>query len=150
MLEVGNGGMTVDEYRAHFGLWCLLAAPLMAGNDLRAMSDDVRAILTPPELIAVDQDPLGIQADLVRADDGTELWARPLSDGSVAVGLFDRADAPRDVPLRWTDVGWDARDRVTVRDLWERADLGSSQEGFSVTVPSHGAAFLRLTRRASA
>jgi len=150
MLEVGNGGMTLGEYRAHFGLWCLLAAPLMAGNDLRAMPEEVRAILTSAELVAVDQDPLGVQGDLVRADDGTEIWSRPLADGSVAVGLFDRATEPREIAVRWTDVGWDHGDRVKVRDLWERADAGVRQEGHALMVPPHGASFLRLTREAPA
>ena len=150
MLEVGNGGMTLDEYRTHFGLWCLLAAPLMAGNDLRAMSDDVRAILTSPELVAVDQDPLGIQGDVVRADDGVEVWSRPLADGSIAVGLFDRASDPREIAVRWADLGWGPKDVVTVRDLWERSDIGPFTEGYATTVRPHGAAFLRLTRQGSA
>ncbi len=150
MLEVGNGGMTRDEYRAHFGLWCLLAAPLMAGNDLRAMPDDIRAILAAPELVAVDQDPLGIQGDVMRDDGGAEVWARPLADGSVAVGLFDRCAQAREIAVRWADVGWEAEDTVRVRDLWERRDLGSAREGYAATVPSHGAVVLRLSKERGA
>ncbi|MBI2325591.1 MAG: glycoside hydrolase family 27 protein [Chloroflexi bacterium] len=146
MLEVGNGGMTTTEYRAHFSLWCLLAAPLMAGNDIRTMPDDIRAILTAPEVIAVDQDPLGLQGDLVRAEGGTEVWARELADGSRAVVLFDRDAQPREVAVRWTELGWSATDRVQVRDLWERADRGSCAEGFAARVPAHGVAMLRLSR----
>jgi len=146
MLEVGNGGMTLDEYRAHFSLWCVLAAPLMAGNDLRAMPDEVRQILTAPEVIAVDQDPLGRQGDLIRANGGVEVWARELADGSQAVVLFDRSAEPREIAVRWADLGWDPKERVRVRDLWERADRGATVEGYAATVPSHGAAMLRLTR----
>ncbi len=146
MLEVGNGGMSTAEYRAHFSLWCLLAAPLMAGNDIRTMPDDVKGILTAPEVIAVDQDPLGLQGDLVRAEDGLEVWARELADGSRAVVLFDRSAEPREIPVRWADIGWEAKDRVQVRDLWERADRGAFAEGFSATVPSHDVVMLRLRR----
>ncbi len=144
MLEVGNGGMTTAEYRAHFSLWCLLAAPLMAGNDLRTMPDDIRSILTAPEVIAVDQDPLGLQGDLVRADEGTEVWARPLADGSRAVVLFDRDERPREIAVAWSELGWEATSPVLVRDLWERADRGIHSEGFSAHVPAHGVAMLRL------
>ena len=146
MLEVGNGGMTLDEYRAHFSLWCVLAAPLMAGNDLRAMPEEVRAVLTAPEVVAVDQDPLGRQGDLVRDDgDGGEVWARELADGSQAVVLFDRSDGPREIEVAWSDLGWDPRTRVAMRDLWERADLGRRDQGTGARVPGHGAVMLRLT-----
>lgn len=144
MLEVGNGGMTVGEYRAHFSLWCLLAAPLMAGNDLREMSDEVRAILAAPEPIAVDQDPLGDQGRLVRADATTEVWVRELADGSRAAVLFNRAAGPREIAVYWTDLGWDPHSRVRVRDLWERADLGEGREAHTMTVAGHGAALLKL------
>src|SRR5215471_14779186 len=85
MLEVGNGGMTTSEYRAHFSLWCILAAPLMAGNDIRSMSSDIATILTNKEVIAVDQDPLGVQGRRVRRDGKQEIWAKQLADGSRAV-----------------------------------------------------------------
>ncbi|MBU6424278.1 MAG: glycoside hydrolase family 27 protein [Chloroflexi bacterium] len=146
MLEVGNGGMTLEEYRAHFSLWCVLAAPLMAGNDVRAMPDAVREILVAPEPIAVDQDPLGRQGDLVRADGGGEVWARDLADGSRAVVLFDRSDAAGEVAVAWTELGWDARDRAVVRDLWQRADVGTFAQGYSVAVPAHAARMLRISR----
>ncbi len=144
MLEVGNGGMTPEEYRAHFSLWCVLAAPLMAGNDIRSMADDVRAILSAPEPIAVDQDPLGRQGDLVSAEDGREVWARELADGSEAVVLFDRGSTAQEITVRWKDLGWEPRERVLVRDLWERMDLGTAVEGYAAAVPAHGARMLRL------
>ena len=147
MLEVGNGGMTSDEYRAHFSLWCVLAAPLMAGNDVREMSEEIRGILTAPEPIAVDQDPLGRQGDLVRAERSGEVWARELADGSRAVVLFNRSLRPERIAVRWSDLGWNERDRVRVRDLWEREDQGVHGEAFAAAVPSHGAAMLRLTQQ---
>src|SRR5437773_7701686 len=78
MLEVGNGGMTTDEYRAHFSLWAILAAPLLAGNDLRDMKPEIRDILTNKEVIAVNQDPLGRQGRRVRKDGDLEVWAKQM------------------------------------------------------------------------
>lgn len=144
MLEVGNGGMTTDEYRAHFSLWCVLAAPLMAGNDLREMTGEARDILTSPEVIAVDQDPLGRQGDLIRVERSTEVWARDLADGSKAAVLFNRSLRSEPVSVPWTALGWEAATRVAARDLWERADAGTHQEGLTATVPSHAARMFRL------
>lgn len=93
MLEVGNGGMSTTEYRAHFGLWCLLAAPLMAGNDIRNMNDEIHYILTKKEVIAVDQDPLGMEGRRVRREGDLEVWAKQMSDGSRAVVLLNRGGA---------------------------------------------------------
>jgi alpha-galactosidase len=95
----------------------------------------------------VDQDPAGRQGDLVRAERSMEVWARDLSDGSKAAVLFNRSKRPEDVAVRWSDLGWEARQRVRMRDLWERRDLGTATEGHAVSVPSHGAAFLKLTRQ---
>jgi alpha-galactosidase len=144
MLEVGNGGMSVEEYRAHFSLWCVLAAPLMAGNDLRTMAGGIRAILTAPEVIAVDQDPLGRQGDLVQAVRSAEVWARELADGSKAVVLFNRSLRTEEISVGWATLGWPGGARVRARDLWERADAGTSQEGLTATVPSHAARMFRL------
>ena len=106
MLEVGNGGMTATEYRAHFSLWCLLAAPLMAGNDIRSMSDETRDILTNKEVIAVDQDPLGRQGRRVKRTGDAEVWAKEMSDGSRAVALLNRGRAETRITLEWTDIGY--------------------------------------------
>ena len=144
MLEIGNGGMTLDEYRAHFSLWCVLAAPLMAGNDVRTMTEEVRAILTAPEVVAVDQDPLGSQGDLVRAEDGGEVWARELADGSRAVVLFRRGDTAGEIVVTWAELGWDPGHRLRVRDLWERADKGTFTEAYAQRVLPHGVVMLRL------
>src|SRR3989442_11005677 len=101
MLEVGNGGMTDGEYRTHLGMWALMSAPLIAGNDVRSMSDATRAILSNPDLIAVDQDALGFQATLA-ADlgNGGQVWSKPLAANSArAVGLLNRGYAAVTYPV---------------------------------------------------
>ncbi|MCG6956306.1 MAG: glycoside hydrolase family 27 protein [Gemmatimonadetes bacterium] len=151
MLEVGNGGMTLDEYRAHFSLWATMAAPLMAGNDLRHMSDDIRDILTNGEVIAVDQDSLGIQGRVVLDRGyGVQVWAKPLADGGAAVTVFNqRADSAR-AYVRWADVGLE-NGPATVRDLWAHQDLGVHDDTgvfadrLRVRVPGHGVVMLRIT-----
>ncbi len=143
MLEVGNGGMTEDEQRAHFSLWAILAAPLMAGNDLRDMSATTRAILAAPEVIAVDQDPLGKQGRRVQRTVSTEVWVRELANGSHAVLLLNRGDSPARVEVAWADLGI-AGPRL-VRDLWERADIGVRADAHDTALAPHATALLRLT-----
>ncbi len=137
MLEVGNGGMTSLEYRSHFSMWCLMAAPLMAGNDLEHMSDATKEILTNKEVIAVDQDPLGIQAKRVKKDKGLEIWVKQMSDGSRAVGLLNRTDRVAGITLRWTDLGYPGKVSGDVRDLWEHTNLGEHKGEFTAKVASH-------------
>jgi alpha-galactosidase len=137
MLEVGNGGMSATEYRTHFSLWCLLAAPLIAGNDLRAMSDATREILLNRELIAVDQDALGRQGTRLLTRDGIEIWAKPLHDGGRALGLFNRGEAKATASLTWAEAGFSARPS-SVRDLWQHSDLAVAEPGLSASVPAHG------------
>ncbi len=144
MLEVGNGGMSDIEYRTHFALWAMLAAPLMAGNDLRAMRETTRAILAAPEVIAVDQDPLGRQARRVRVEGACELWARDLAGGSRAVLLLNRGSAKERVALTWDEAGLDPLAPMVVRDLWERSDIGTVDEGYDATVASHAALLLKI------
>ena len=144
MLEVGNGGMTVTEYRSHFSLWCILAAPLMAGNDLRSMSREVAEILTNREVIAVDQDPLGMQGRRVKRDGELEVWAKQLADGGRAVVLFNRGPKAADVSVSWTDIGYPPHLTAKVRDLWAHKDLGNLSEKFSAAVPSHGVVMVTI------
>jgi alpha-galactosidase len=146
MLEVGNGGMTDAEYRAHFSLWAILAAPLMAGNDVRAMSDATRAILTAPEVIAIDQDPLGKQGLRVKQSNAIDVWARGLADGGRAVVLLNRGDVAARAEVTWDLVGGTRSDTAIVRDLWQRQDVGRRREGFDVTLAPHSAAMLKATR----
>jgi alpha-galactosidase len=138
MLEVGNGGMTPTEYRSHFSLWSMLAAPLIAGNDLRTMKDETQEILTNKEVIAIDQDPLGRQGRCVSRHGDTEVWARPLADGSRAVILFNRGSSELEVSVNWEELGYPGHLRAAVRDLWQHKDLGDFTGKFSASVASHG------------
>jgi len=145
MLEVGNGGLNPAEARSHFSFWALLAAPLMAGNDLRTMSAETRAILTNREVIAVDQDPLGMQGRKVRDDGEREVWMKPLADGAKAVILFNRGAAPGSVAVAWEDVSLAPRTKALVRDLWKKADAGSFTGRYEVTVGPHDVVMVRIT-----
>ncbi len=144
MLEIGNGGMTDVEYKTHMSLWALLAAPLLAGNDLRQMGEATRAVLLNREVIAVDQDKLGRQARRVSQSGQTEVWARPLAGGAWAVGLFNRGTEPAQVTAKLSEIG--VTGKVKVRDLWARADKGVAQAELTETVEGHGVVMLRLTR----
>ena len=145
MLEVGNGGMTDTEYRTHFGLWALMSAPLIAGNDVRSMTDATRTILTNPEVIAVDQDPLGFQANLAGdIGNGLQVWYKPLAgNGARAVGLLNRGSASATMTVSWNAIDL-APGIATVRDLWARADRGSFANQYSISVSAHGMALLRV------
>jgi alpha-galactosidase len=143
MLEVGNGGMSPEEYRTHFSLWCMLAAPLMAGNDLRAMSADTLEILTNREAIAIDQDPLGVQGTRVFARGGVEVWSKPLQGGARAVGVFNRNAADTTGSFTWAQLGLKSRP-AALRDLWLHADLTPADSGFSATIPAHGVILLSI------
>ncbi len=138
MLEVGNGGMTNTEYRSHFSLWCLLAAPLMAGNDIRSMNAEIRDILTNREVIAVDQDVLGQEGRRVKKSDGLEVWSKQLADGGRAVILLNRTAAAAPISVAWTDLGYPEHVTAKVRDLWAKKDLGDKAGSFAAEVPSHG------------
>lgn len=147
MLEVGNGGMTADEYRAHFSLWATLAAPLLAGNDLRNMSDETKSILLNREVIAIDQDPAGKPVQRISAPDATAVvLVRPLHDGSFAIGLFNRADQPQSITVDWSAVGL-AGKKLRARDLWKHADVPLSGDSYSAMVPTHGVVLLKVTTR---
>ena len=142
MLEVGNGGMSAEEYRTHMSLWALLAAPLLAGNDLSKMTPETLSILTNRDVIAVDQDALGKQANRVWASGAKEVWAKPLSGGGVAVGLFNRGDEPAQITLSFASVG--LHGPVKVRDMWAGKDLGRLRNIYTATVPRHGVVMLRM------
>jgi len=145
MLEVGNGGMTATEYRAHFSLWCMLAAPLMAGNDIRSMTGETAAILTNPDLVAIDQDTLGAEGTRVRKDGDREVWARQLADGSKAVALFNRAAEGAPMSVAWSDIGYPNHLTASVRDLWAHKELGKHAGGISSMVPGHGVVMLKVS-----
>ncbi len=138
MLEVGNGGMTDIEYRAHFSLWAILAAPLIAGNDLRDMRPEIHDMLTNKEVIAVDQDAMGREGERVLKNGDLEVWSKQLQDGSRAVVLLNRGSAEQEISVRWKDLGYPGHLSASVRDLWQHKDLGKFTEKFSVPVTSHG------------
>jgi alpha-galactosidase len=141
MLEVGNGGMSVTEYRTHFSLWCMLAAPLMAGNDVRSMTGETRDILTNREVIAVDQDILGKQGARLSSADGVEVWGKALSDGGEAVGLFNRNATETAATFTWAQMGRPSK-AASARDLWLHRDIAASNDGISAVVPAHGVILL--------
>ncbi|HUT08184.1 MAG TPA: glycoside hydrolase family 27 protein, partial [Candidatus Latescibacteria bacterium] len=151
MLEVGNGGMTGEEYRAHFSLWAIMAAPLMAGNDLRAMTEETKSILLNREVIEVDQDPLGIQGRIViDRGYGGQVWMKPLADGSKAVAFLNMTGRELDLYVRWSQIGIPAGP-ARVRDLWAHKDLDvhtdtgkTFDERFEVKVPAHGVVLVRI------
>jgi alpha-galactosidase len=139
MLEVGNGKLTPDENRAHFAMWAILAAPLIAGNDLRSMDADTRAILTDKEILAIDQDPLGRQGRRVAKDGEREVWARELQGGYRAVALLNRAATPQSITVKWENLGYPADVKAQLRDVWQHKDLGAATGSFTATVAPHAA-----------
>jgi alpha-galactosidase len=146
MLEVGNGGMTTSEYRAHFSLWCIINAPLIAGNDLRSMAPEIKEILTNKEVIAINQDPLGRQASRAWKEGNLEIWAKPMKDGSRAVLLLNRGASEAEITAPWTVLGYPDRLSASVRDLWSHKDLGKFTAKFSVKVPSHDVVVVTVKR----
>jgi alpha-galactosidase len=147
MLEIGNGGMTDAEYQTHMSLWAILAAPLLAGNDLRSMTPAVTAILTNRDVIAVNQDPDGKQGRRVAASGeqaAQETWARPLSGGAQAVGLFNRAAQAATMTVKWSDLGIASAPPPHARDLWTHREVPLNGPAYSVEVPAHGVVLLRV------
>ncbi len=142
MLEVGNEGMSTDEYRTHITLWSMMAAPLMLGNDVRQMTPETVSLLTNKEVIAVDQDRFGAQGLPIKKDGDIEIWTKRLKDGSTAVALFNRGDAAADPAILWRDLGLAPK---TIRNLWTRSDL-KIDRGYAFAIPKHGAVLLRITQ----
>jgi alpha-galactosidase len=144
MLEVGNGGMTTPEYRAHFSLWAILAAPLIAGNDVRSMSADTKEILENKEVIAIDQDPLGREGRRISKQGDLEVWGRPLKDGGRAVILFNRGTSDAEVSVTWEQLAYPGHLSARVRDLWEHKDLGFFDGGYKAKVAPHSVTMLKV------
>ena len=144
MLEVGNGHMNRDEYRTHMALWALLAAPLLAGNDLRNMSAETKELLTNSDVIAVDQDSKGVQGHRVWQEGPLEIWAKPLADGSQAVGLFNRSESAIQMTLDFKGIGAPAAAKL--RDLLDHKDLATAQNSYATEVPKHGVVLLKVSK----
>jgi alpha-galactosidase len=149
MLEVGNGGMTADEYRTHMSLWCLLSAPLMAGNDLRAMTEETKSIVMNPDVIAIDQDRDAKPVERLSVAGKSEVLVRPLAGDAFAVGLFNRADKPAGIGFRWDalkfDTGLYGFRRLQARDLWKHEAISVAGDDYTATVPAHGVVLLRVS-----
>jgi alpha-galactosidase len=143
MLEIGNGGMTGAEYRTHMSLWAMLAAPLLAGNDLRQMSSETLAILTNREVIAVDQDKLGKQGSQAWKSGDQEIWTRQLSGGDMAVAFFNRSKDEAKISVKWANIGAPAKRKA--RDLWLHQNVDASAPEYTATVPGHGVVMLRIS-----
>lgn len=141
--QSGGRGCTDGEYRTQMSMWCLLAAPLIASCDLRHMTEATLETLTNREIIAVNQDTLGRQGTRVAREGDREIWAKPLRDGSVAVGLLNRGAWAARITAEWTSLGLSGPRQV--RDLWKHADLGVVERSVHADVGGHGAAILRLT-----
>lgn len=144
MLEVGNGGLTTTENRAHFSMWALFSAPLLAGNDIEHMSADTKEILLNKEVIAIDQDTLGQQGRRVKKDGDLEIWSKQLADGGRAVALLNRGKAAAQISVKWTDIGYPNTLSASVRDLWAKKDVGQKTGGYSAEVPSHGVVMIKV------
>jgi alpha-galactosidase len=144
MLEIGNGGMSDTEYRTHMSLWCLLAAPLLAGNDLRDMKPGILEILTNKEAIAIDQDKLGKQGVRWAKYGDLEMWVRPLADGGHAVGLFNRGETAAKATATFSDIGIEGAHAV--RDLWEHAEKGTVADSYTAEVPPHGVVLIKIEK----
>ncbi|XP_023637470.1 alpha-galactosidase 2 isoform X2 [Capsella rubella] len=146
MLEVGNGGMTKEEYRSHFSIWALAKAPLLIGCDLRSMDKGTFELLSNKEVISVNQDKLGIQGKKVKKEGDLEVWAGPLSKKRVAVILWNRGSVPANITARWADLGLDSSVTVNARDLWEHLTHPSIKTQLSALVEPHACKMYTLTR----
>jgi alpha-galactosidase len=136
--------LTQNEQILHISMWCLLSAPLLIGCDMTRLDPFTLALLTNDEAIAINQDQLGKPAGKIStADNGGEVWARPLSGGSKAVGLINPTSAPLDVTVTWASLGLNGSQKV--RDLWLHKNLGPYETGYTVTVPTHGAVLLNVS-----
>jgi alpha-galactosidase len=148
MLEIGNGGMTNDEYRLQMSFWSLLSAPLLAGNDLRTMTDETKSILLNTEVIAVDQDK-AVNAPKRIPETGkgdhSLILAKPLADGSVAVGMFNRGEQSLSISITWKSLGITGKN-VRARDMWARRSVSVSADGYVADVPKHGVVMLKISK----
>ncbi|MFF8787681.1 NPCBM/NEW2 domain-containing protein [Streptomyces sp. NPDC015125] len=143
MLEVGNGGMTDTEYRSHFSLWSMMAAPLLIGSDLRKAGPETFEILANKDLIAIDQDRLGKQATVLKSESGRWTLVRQLADGARAVALFNETDRPQRITTTAKELGLPQADGYRLRDLWRHQDTHTTGT-VSATVPAHGTAVYRV------
>lgn len=144
MLEVGNGGMSLNEYQAHFALWSLLKAPLLIGCDVVNIQPEILNLLGNEEVIAVNQDKLGVQGTRVSQNGDLEVWAGPLSNNEVAVVLFNKGSAQNTITFNFATAGFKGKS-AKVRDLLNKKDLGVFQDKFESNVGSHSVVMVKLS-----
>jgi hypothetical protein len=150
MMITGMSGLSEVQSRSLFSLWCMMASPLIAGNDLRSMTESTIKILTSREAIGINQDPLGIQARIVRKDGAAEIWAgKRLFDGSQAVLVFNPGEAPAQVQVTPGDAGFEESASLYVRDLWTHQTSGPRAGSIRVTVAPKDVALLRISKTSS-
>jgi alpha-galactosidase len=142
MLEVGNGKMKYNEYVAHFSFWCLLAAPLMAGNDLRFMDDKTKAILTNKNAISIDQDKLGIEGSKILDEGDFEIWSKKLVNNETAFIFFNRNEKENTFKINWKQLG--ITNNRKIFDIWKNADAGNTKLTTNLTIPGHSVLFYKL------
>ena len=157
MMEVGNG-MSVAEDRSHFSMWCMLAAPLMAGNDIRNMSKETQTILTNKEAVAVNQDSLGIQGFKYLVLNDVDVWVKALQGGDMAICLLNRSTSPQKVAVKWEEFTLEEpmvnpklfvdfkKEEYNIRDLWAHKDIGTTGNILKATVGAHDVMMLRLSK----
>ena len=132
------------EQQTHITIWCMAAAPLLIGCDMTQLDDFTLDLLTNDEVLAINQDELGKAATRVSRDGETEIWSRPLADGTIAAALFNRGFEPTTVTAKWSDLKLNGSQPV--RDLWQQKDLGESSDAFATQVPGHGSVMLKIGR----
>ncbi|XP_024024047.1 alpha-galactosidase [Morus notabilis] len=146
MLEVGNGGMSLEEYRSHFSIWAAMKAPLLIGCDVRSVNKETLGILGNKEVIYVNQDPLGVQARKIRSENGLEIWAGPLSRRRVVVVFWNRASSWTAISVGWREIGLPSLTPVVVRDLWAHSFVSRNMlSRLSANVAPHGCKMYILT-----
>lgn len=144
--EAKSNHLTADEQKTHFSMWCLLNAPLLLGANVELLDDFTLSLITNEEVIAINQDALGIAASLTTVlDNKTEIWSRPLEDGSIAVGLLNPTDGSLQTKLSFASI--QLKGSYLVRDLWQKKDSAVYENDFITTIPSHGIVVLRITKK---
>jgi alpha-galactosidase len=144
MLEVGNKALTPLECKSHFSMWCMLAAPLIAGNNISTMNDTIRDILTASEIIAIDQDELGFQGIRIKNNNGLQVWQKSLSDGSIAVALLNVSKNNARMSVSLEEIGFKNGVNSSIRDLWERKNLNAIKDVFETEVEAHGIVVVKI------
>jgi len=143
MLEVGNGGMSTDEYQTHISLWALLAAPLIAGNDLTSMTSETKSLLLNKDVIAIDQDLAGIAGDRLSAEGDIEIWMRPLAGDRRAVGIFNRGVSAKQVTITPGTIGLSRAS--TARDVWNGDEVSIPETGHDIQIAAHGVVLFKIS-----